>query len=103
MVGLLFLDHGLNKLFDFPATPTHAPYALFTLVPGLHGILEVVGGLLIALGLFTRPVAFVLAGDDAAILYCFIFLYFFVIGAGVSSLDQLPATGTSVATVGSRA
>ena len=124
MVGMLFLEHGLNKLFDFPATPTHAPYALFTLVPGLQGILELVAGLLIAFGLFTRPVAFVLAGDmafayfmrhaprdfspmnnggDAAILYCFIFLYFFVADAGVWSLDQLRTTGTSAAAVGSRA
>src|SRR5208282_777073 len=123
MVGLLFLEHGLNKLFDFPATPTHAPYALFTLVPGLQGLLELVGGLLTVGGLFTRPVAFVLAGDmafayfmrhaprdffpmnnggDAAILYCFIFLYFFVVGAGTWSLDQLLATRASAAVVGGR-
>jgi putative oxidoreductase len=123
MVGLLFLEHGLNKLFDFPATETHAAYVLFTLVPGLQGILESAGGLLITLGLFTRPVAFVLAGNmaaayfmrhaprdffpminggDAAILYCFVFLYFVVAGAGVWSLDQWRATGTSVAAVGSR-
>jgi putative oxidoreductase len=74
------------------------------------GILELVGGALLALGLFTRPVAFILSGEmafayfmvnaqrnffplvnagDALILYCFIFLYFFVVGAGVWSLDQL--------------
>jgi putative oxidoreductase len=86
---------------------------LFTLSPGLAGILEVVGGLLIVFGLFTRPVAFLLSGQMAvayfmahaprgffplqnggnggelAILYCFVFLYFFVVGAGVWSLDQL--------------
>jgi putative oxidoreductase len=110
MVGLLYLEHGLGKIFNFPAAPNHAPYQLFTLVPGVAGILETVGGALIALGLFTRPVAFVLSGEmafayfmshakrsffpllnagDAAILYCFIFLYFFVVGAGVWSLDQL--------------
>jgi putative oxidoreductase len=124
MVGLLFLEHGLNKLFNFPATPTHVPYAPFTLVPGLQGLLELVGGLLIALGLFTRPVAFVLAGNmafayfmrhapkdffpmnnggDAAILYCFIFLYFFVVGAGAWSLDHRRATRVSGAAVGGRA
>lgn len=113
MVGLLYLEHGLGKIFDFPAAPTppgHTPYQLFTLVPGLAGLLETVGGALIALGLFTRPVAFILSGEmafayfmrhatrsffpllnagDAAILYCFIFLYFFVVGAGVWSLDQV--------------
>ena len=40
IVGLLYLEHGLNKLFDFPPTPTHNAYRLFTLVPGLAGLLE---------------------------------------------------------------
>jgi putative oxidoreductase len=116
MVGLLYLEHGLAKIFGFPALPNHAPYHLFSLVPGVAGILEAVGGALIALGLFTRPVAFILAGEmafayfmshaprsffplvnagDAAILYCFIFLYFFVVGAGVWSLDQLWTSRTA--------
>src|SRR6266850_972694 len=103
MVGLLFMEHGLAKVLGFPLQPNHAPYALLTLNPGLQGILELVGGLLFAVGLFTRPVAFVLAGDmavayfmahaprsffpllnggDGAILYCFVFLYFFIVGAG---------------------
>jgi putative oxidoreductase len=115
MVGLLYLEHGTSKIFNFPAAPNHAPYQLFTLVPGLAGLMEVVGGVLIILGLFTRPVAFLLSGEMAfayfmshaprgffpiavpnggnggelAIIYCFIFLYFFVVGAGVWSLDQL--------------
>jgi len=110
MVGLLYLEHGLGKLFNFPASPNAQPYQLFTLVPGLAGLLEMIGGALIAIGLFTRPVAFILSGEmafayfmrhaprgffpmnnggDAAILYCFIFLYFFVVGAGAWSLDQL--------------
>lgn len=109
MVGLLYLEHGLNKLLDFPPTPTHMPYRVFSLVPGLAGPLELFGGFLIALGLFTRPVAFILSGEmafayfmahaprsffpflnggDAAILYCFIFLYFAVVGGGVWSLDR---------------
>jgi putative oxidoreductase len=65
MVGLLYMEHGLAKILDFPHQPNHAPYALFTLNPGLQGLLELVGGLLLALGLFTRPVAFVLAGNMA--------------------------------------
>jgi putative oxidoreductase len=112
VVGLLYMQHGLNKLFDFPATPTHMPYRLFSLVPGLAGPLELFGGLLIVLGLFTRPVAFVLSGEmafayfmahepksffplvnggDSVILYCFIFLYFVVAGGGAWSLDRLRA------------
>ena len=58
MVGLVFLEHGLAKILDFPHPPNHAPYALFTLNPGLQGLLELVGGFLLALGLFTRAVAF---------------------------------------------
>jgi putative oxidoreductase len=96
VVGLLYMEHGLAKILDFPHQPTHTPYALFTLVPGLQGLLELVGGLLLALGLFTRTVAFILAGNMAvayfmahaprgffpllnggelAIVYCFVFLF----------------------------
>ena len=112
ILGLLFLEHGLAKLFDFPHPPNHVPYALFSLNPGLQGLLELVGGFLLALGLFTRPVAFVLAGDMAvayfmahsprgffpllnggelAIVYCFVFLYFWFAGGGEWSLDRLRA------------
>ena len=112
MVGLLYMEHGLAKVWDFPHQPNHAPYALFTLVPGLQGLLELVGGLLLALGLFTRPVAFVLAGNMAvayfmahaprgffpllnggelAIVYCFVFLYFWVTGGGEWGLNRLRA------------
>jgi putative oxidoreductase len=112
IVGLLYLEHGANKIFNFPARPNHQAYHLFTLVPGLAGLLEVVGGILIVLGLFTRPVAFILSGEmafayfmahaphsffplqnngESAILYCFIFLYFFVVGSGAWSIDQLRA------------
>jgi putative oxidoreductase len=55
MVGVLYMEHGLAKILDFPHQPNHSPYALFTLVPGLQGLLELVGGLLLALGLFTAP------------------------------------------------
>jgi len=118
MVGVLYTEHGLAKMVDFPHQPNHAPYALFTLVPGLQGLLEVVGGLLLALGLFTRTVAFILAGNMAvayfmahaprgffpllnggelAIVYCFVFLYFWLAGGGEWSLDRLrpPASAVS--------
>ena len=110
VVGLLFMEHGLSKMFNFPPQANHTPYMVMSWVPGLAGILETVGGLLIVLGLFTRPVAFILSGEmaiayfwshaprsfypllnagDAAVLYCFIFLYFAVAGAGAWSLDRL--------------
>ncbi len=65
VVGLLYLQHGLNKLFDFPPTPYYVPYNLFTLVPGLAGPLETFGSLFIIFGMFTRPVAFLLSGEMA--------------------------------------
>ncbi len=109
MTALLFIEHGTAKLFGFPADPQMAGIALFSLM-GLAGVLEVVGGALILIGLFTRPVAFVLAGfmavayftahapqsfypmlnmGDAAILFCFIFLYLMVAGPGSWSIDSL--------------
>jgi putative oxidoreductase len=126
MTGLPFLQHGLNKLFNFPATANHAPYNFSSLVPGLQGPIELVGGLLIVFGLFTRPAAFILAGDMAvayfmahaprgfyphsnggtlAVLYCFVFLYLFVAGGGEWSLDRLLRRGaaSSSATAASRA
>ena len=59
------MEHGLAKILDFPHRPNHTPYAPFTSVPGLQGLFELVGSLLLALGLFTRSVAFVPAGDMA--------------------------------------
>lgn len=125
MTGLLFLEHGTSKLFDFPHQPDHKAYVLMTLVPGIQGLLELVGGALLTVGLFTRIVAFILAGDmavayfmahapqnffpilnrgDAAILYSFVFLYFFVAGGGAWSLDRLWARGSSAPlAAGSRA
>ena len=124
MVGVLYMEHGLAKILDIPHQPNHAPYALFTLVPGLQGLLELVGGLLLSLGLFTRCVAFVLAGDMAvayfmvhaprgffpllnggelAIVYCFVFLYLWVAGGGEWSLDRLRAPASTSALSPSRA
>ena len=110
MTALLFMEHGTQKLLGFP-TPTNPQPALLSLL-GVQGVLELVGGLLLVLGLFTRPVAFLLSGDmavayfmahaprsffpvlnggDAAILYCFVFLYLAVVGAGAWSLDEMRA------------
>src|SRR2546430_11167085 len=65
VVGVLYMEHGLAKILDFPHQPNHTLYAPFTLNPGLQGLLELVGGSLLALGLFTRTVAFILAGNMA--------------------------------------
>jgi putative oxidoreductase len=111
VTGLLFLEHGTQKLFGFPSLPPNMnmplPVPLMSLM-GVGGVLELVGGLLIFIGLFTRPVAFILAGEmavayfmfhlpqsiypaknmgDAAVLFCFIFLFLFVAGPGTSSFD----------------
>jgi putative oxidoreductase len=101
VIGLMFLEHGTAKLLGFPQSPMAMP-AMGTLI-WFQGVIEVAGGALFALGLFTRPVAFILAGDmavayfmahaskgffpllnggDAAILYCFVFLIYFVAGPG---------------------
>ena len=103
VVGLAFLDHGVSKFFGIPAFPMPMN-PLFTVAGGL----ELVGGTLILIGLFTRPVAFVLSGmcavayfmvhspqgffplangGEPAMLYCFIFLYFSAAGGGAWSAD----------------
>jgi putative oxidoreductase len=108
VTAFLFMEHGGQKLFGFPA-PFPVPISLLSLL-GVAGILELFGGLLLLLGLFTRPVAFLLSGEMAvayfmvhapqrfwpllnrgepAVLYCFIFLYLFVAGGGSWSLDRL--------------
>ena len=116
MTGLLFLQHGLNKFFNFPPAATQRPYDLFTLAPGLAGILEVGGGILLVFGLFTRPAAFILSGEMAfayfmahaprafypysnggslAVLYCFVFFYLWFAGGGEWSLDRLLRRGSA--------
>lgn len=107
VTALIFLEHGTQKLFGFPAPPAAGLPAAFSLL-WFAAVLELVGGLLLMLGLFTRPVAFVLAGEmafaywmahaprsffpalnggDAAILYCFVFLYFVAAGPGAWAID----------------
>jgi putative oxidoreductase len=107
VTGLLFLEHGTGKLLGFPPSD-HAAPTLLSLM-GVQGVLELVGGFLILIGLFTRPVAFLLAGDMAvayfmahapksffptinggqlAILFCFVFLFLVVAGGGTWSADE---------------
>ncbi len=106
-VALLFLEHGLSRLFGWPS-PLATPPVLT--MYWFAGMIEMCGAVLFGLGLFTRPVAFIMSGEmafayfishaprgffpilnggDAAILYCFIFLYFAFAGAGPWSLDAL--------------
>ena len=108
----MFIQHGTQKLFSFPVA-AGSPYELFTLSPGLAGLLEVTLGPLLLIGLFTRPVAFVLSGfmaaayfighaprglfltrgngGEAAVMYCFAFLYMAAAGGGKWSVDALLA------------
>ena len=108
ITGFLFIAHGTQKMLGFP-TPLPSPIALWSL-PGVAGMLELVGGALMLVGLFTRPVAFVLSGlmafayfiahapqgfwpllnkGELAVLYCFVFLYFSAAGGGPWSIDAL--------------
>jgi putative oxidoreductase len=107
--GLSLLQHGTGKILGFPVVPNFANVQLASLV-GIGGMIELVGGILFTIGLFTRPVAFILSGFTAvayfmvhagrsfypvlnggelAALYCFVFLYFVFAGAGSWSIDAL--------------
>lgn len=111
VTAYLFLQHGTAKLFGIPHVEMFDGLQVFSLI-GFAGILEVVGGALLLIGLFTRPVAFILSGQmafayfmghasqgnalvpllnqgEVAVLFCFIFLYFAVAGAGAWSVDAL--------------
>ena len=109
MAALLFMEHGLMKLFHFPAPQPGVPDPLPALLMAAAWI-EVVGGALLVLGLFTRPVAFICSGEmavgyfmahgsqgfwpalnmgDAAILFCFVFLYLAFAGGGAWSVDAM--------------
>ncbi len=107
----MFTLHGTSKIFGFPHSPAFDGLQLMSLY-GVAGILEIVGGLLLLLGLFTRPVAFILSGmmavayfighaipngnvaapflnrGEAAALFSFVFLYLSVAGGGKWALDN---------------
>ena len=107
ITGLLIIQHGMAKIIGFPVFPMYANVQPFSLI-GAAGFIEMIGGALLILGLFTRPVAFILAGEMAfayfighfpkgflplinggtlAILYCFTCLYLSTAGAGPWSID----------------
>jgi len=109
VTAFLFIQHGSMKLLGFPPSEAIAGVKLFSLI-GFAGVLELFGGLMVLLGLFTRPVAFILSGEMAfayfmahaprglypmlnhgelAVLYCFVFLYLAVAGGGVWSIDRI--------------
>ena len=104
VVALLFIEHGLQKYFGFPSAGPPMRALLY-----VQGVIEIVGGILLLIGAYTRVVAFILAGDmavayfmahfprsffpavnggDAAVLFCFVFFYIFFAGGGVWSLDR---------------
>lgn len=109
MTALLFVEHGTQKLFGLPAPTDPAMAGELGGVMLVSGILEAFGGLLILIGFLTRPVAFILCGfmavayfmahapqnffpvnnmGDAAILYCFVYLYLLFAGPGAWSVDN---------------
>jgi putative oxidoreductase len=112
IAGLLFLSAGLQKWFGFPnVNPAFAKITLFSLI-GVAGLIESIGGALVAVGLYTRAAAFIMSGEMAVaywyyanrpargfipiqnggtleVLFCFVFLYLVFAGAGPWSIDAL--------------
>ena len=112
VAGIVFISFGTMKVFGYPPMPPGQPPIPLMSQMGIGGLMEIVGGALLVLGLFTRPVAFILSGEMAvaywqfhapqsvfpgvnmgtpAIMYCFFFLYLAFAGAGPWSLDALIA------------
>jgi putative oxidoreductase len=110
VTAFLLIQHATSKLFGFPHVAAFDNLQVFSLL-GAAGIIELVGGPLILVGLFTRPVAFILSGElafayfighvpkgnflspmlnlgEPAVLYCFIFLFLAAAGAGTWSIDE---------------
>src|SRR5512139_655297 len=117
VAGLMFVSAGTMKLFGYPPSPVPIPpFSLMSEI-GIAGVLEAFGGLAIVLGVLTRPIAFVLAGEMAvayfqfhfprsffptisngipAVLYCFLYLYLAFAGAGAWSVDRMIARAKGV-------
>jgi putative oxidoreductase len=108
MAGLLLLQHGTTKYLNFPVGPMNNASPMT--MSGVAGLIELIGGALIVVGLFTRPAAFIISGMTAvayfyahapagffpilnrgelAALYCFVFLYLAAAGGGAWSIDRL--------------
>jgi putative oxidoreductase len=109
VTAFLFMAHGSAKILHVPHQPQYDDIALFSLT-GIGGLLELIGGFLILVGLFTRPVAVILSGEmavayfmfhapeaflpllnqgESAVLYCFAFLYLAFAGPGPWSVDAM--------------
>jgi putative oxidoreductase len=107
--AFVYVAHGTQKLFGVPGHPFHAPVFALTMFAAA-GVIETIGGILMLLGLFTRPVAFILSGQmavafftqhwpkgfwpinnggDLAVLFCFLWLFFVAAGPGPISADKL--------------
>jgi len=117
VVTFLFLEHGTAKLFGVPHVAMFDNLQLMSLI-GVAGIIEVVGGVLVLIGLFTRPAAFILSGEmaaayfmahapqgnvlvpllnqgESAVMFCFVFLFFAAAGAGAWGVDTMRAAPRS--------
>lgn len=113
-LGLLYMQHGLSKYFGFPGAQPPG-FQMFSIL-GLAGALEIIGGAMLALGIYTRAVAFILSGEMAAayfvfrqrwatgffpltnggqteLLYTFFFFTFFLVGGGIWSVDKMRERG----------
>lgn len=120
VTAYLFLQHGTAKLLGWPAVEMFSGGVPLMSLSGIAGLLEIVGGAFLLIGFLARPVAFILSGEMAfayfighasqgsaavpmlnggelAVLYCFVFLYFAVAGAGAWSVDAMRSAGRPAA------
>jgi putative oxidoreductase len=114
VAGLMFMMHGTQKLLGWPIPPHGGQSPPLMSMMGIAGLIELIGGILIVIGLFTRIASFIASGEMAAayfiahareafwpianqgelpVLYCFLFLYFFFAGAGPWSIDAMMNRG----------
>jgi putative oxidoreductase len=118
VTAYLFLQHGTAKLLGIPVVEMFKNGVPLMSMGGIAGLIEIVGGVLLLIGLFTRPTAFILSGEMAfayfighaskgnpllpmlnggelAVMWCFVFLYFAVAGAGAWSVDAARGNASS--------